>query len=81
MWTPDGEVYLGHFNSSEKAGQAYDRAAICLKGFEEAVKDGLNFRSTTYHQERDILEESDFGNIVSQLQKMGVKGSGDLVLK
>ena len=45
------------------------------------MKDGLNFRSTTYHQERDILEESDFGNIVSQLQKMGVKGSGDLVLK
>ena len=28
LWTAEGEVYLGHFDAPEKAGQAYDRASM-----------------------------------------------------
>mmetsp|Transcript_41004 Transcript_41004/g.131109 ORF Transcript_41004/g.131109 Transcript_41004/m.131109 type:complete len:120 (+) Transcript_41004:163-522(+) len=42
IWSEGGEVYLGHYDSQEAAGGAYDRAAVRLRGLDEAIKDGLN---------------------------------------
>ena len=81
LWTAEGEVYLGHFDAPEKAGQAYDRAFIAYRGINEAASFGLNYDMMTYDREADLLQSMDFADVLQQLRGMGAKSTPDVVLK
>ena len=81
LWTADGEVYLGHFDAPEKAGQAYDRASIAYRGVNEAAIFGLNFDMATYDKEADLLQSMEFADVLQQLRGMGAKSTPDVTYR
>ena len=57
LWIPEqGEIYLGHYRSKEDAALAFDRAAIALRTYEKASKQGLNYSKDIYKEEYKMLE-------------------------
>ena len=59
LWIPEkGEIYLGHYRSKEDAALAFDRAAIALRTFAKATKQGLNYSKDIYKEEWKLLEVS-----------------------
>ena len=49
---------MGHYRSKEDACLAFDRAAIALRTFAKATKQGLNYPKDIYKEEWKILEVS-----------------------
>ena len=76
-----GEVYLGHFDAPEKAGQAYNRASIAYRGISEAASFGLKYDMMTYDREAELLQSMDFADVLQQLRGMGAKSTPYVVLK
>lgn len=76
IWVSDHEVYLGHYSSKKKAASAYDQAAICLRGWDTAVREGLNLDQGLYKPMLNDLRETPFNELVLRLREFSVKKAG-----
>lgn len=80
LWLPDaGEVYLGHYRQKEEAALAFDRAAIALRTFEVAAKQGLNYSADKFRDEYKLLEEMGVDRVASSLRAQAEKEISNLL--
>lgn len=76
IWVSDHEVYLGHFVSKRKAATTYDQAAICLRGWDTACREGLNLDQHVYKPQLEELTNTPFPELVMKLRDFAVKKPG-----
>ena len=65
IWEQGKQVYLGSFDTEEKAARAYDKAAISFK----RNTDILNFPIEDYEQERPYLEQVTKEELITELRR------------
>ncbi|QDZ21206.1 AP2/ERF domain-containing protein [Chloropicon primus] len=69
LWIPEkGEIYLGHYRSKEDAALAFDRAAIALRTYAKATKQGLNYSKDIYKEEFRLLEDLGIDTVACKLR-------------
>lgn len=65
IWEQGKQLYLGSFDTEEKAARAYDKAAVSFK----RNTDILNFPIEDYEQERPYLEQVTREELITELRR------------